>query len=267
MFTASAGSKQTNRFLPEAKHEHAQNKALRCDPILIEVDGKTPTGFSSVGSAPDWGCYWKGSWARWVSRNLSNENWKPLDVFLSRLWAEAHPAANPEEEEIQPGVCKPGTAAGRAAPLPPLWATGKGSARQYLSTLCPCAFLHKEVQKWASWPLLQSAEMSACAWTEVNREDGWATFPWPTLQPVICHSLSKREMEPESTVFPPPWLQDWFLQKAKGWESSGPTARCTRWPSPQLPMLRSPAHSNKALPCVCSFLLFPSFCFPWKRQL
>lgn len=51
MFAVSAGSKQTNRFLPEARNEHGQNKALRCDPILIEVDGKNPTGFSSVGSA------------------------------------------------------------------------------------------------------------------------------------------------------------------------------------------------------------------------
>lgn len=53
MFTLSTGSKQTNRFLPAARNEHGQNKALRCDPILIEVDGKTPTGFSSLGSAPD----------------------------------------------------------------------------------------------------------------------------------------------------------------------------------------------------------------------
>jgi len=44
---------QTNKFLPEARNEHGQNKALRCDPILIKVDGKTPTGLSSTGSAPD----------------------------------------------------------------------------------------------------------------------------------------------------------------------------------------------------------------------
>lgn len=52
MFTLSTGSKQINRFLPEARNEHGQNKALRCDPILIEVDGKTPTGFSSSRLSP-----------------------------------------------------------------------------------------------------------------------------------------------------------------------------------------------------------------------
>lgn len=129
MFTLSTGSKQTNRFLPAARNEHGQNKALRCDPILIEVDGKTPTGFSSLGSAPDWDCYWKSSWARWVSRNLWNESWKPLGVFLLLLWAWAHPAAAWKGYSVGCGVCESGThraAGGKAAPLPPLWAAGKG---------------------------------------------------------------------------------------------------------------------------------------------
>lgn len=50
----SERGQQTNKQVPaRGKERTRQNKALRCDPILIEVDGKTPTGFSSVGSAPD----------------------------------------------------------------------------------------------------------------------------------------------------------------------------------------------------------------------
>lgn len=144
MFAVSAGSKQTNRFPPAARNEHGQNKAPKCDPILIEVDGKTPTEFSTVGSAPDWGCYWKGSWTRWVSRNLWNESWKPLDVFLSLLWAWAHPAAE-SEEEIQHGHM-PGNWRKSSSPASSAgnW-QGVKCARGYLTTLCFCAFLHKGV--------------------------------------------------------------------------------------------------------------------------
>jgi len=53
-------------------------------------------------------------------------------------------------------VCEPGThrAPGGRAHAPSMGnQQGRKCAEEYLSTLCSCAFLHKEAQKWASCPL------------------------------------------------------------------------------------------------------------------
>lgn len=99
-------------------------------------------------------------------------------------------------------------------------------AKEYLTTLCPCAFLHKEVQKWASCPMPTVCQNLNLCLTP-GEQEGWVSNS--------SRASPTAAMGPESMVLPQPWLENQFLQNMKGWGSSCPTSQRTRWPSPWIP--------------------------------
>lgn len=120
-------------------------------------------------------------------------------------------------------------------------------------------YLAQEVLEQPHAHSLQFAAVST--WLQVDGKDGWVTHLWPALQLVIS-PLCRRDTwgrELCAAIGPASRLESHSLENVKDWESFCPTSQHTHWPSPWLPGLTSPTHSDKALPCVCSFVLFPHF--------
>lgn len=138
---------------------------------------------------------------------------------------------------------------------------GMKCAKAFLTTLCP-SVMHS-VPEHPHAHSLQFAKVST--WLQVNGKDGWVTCLWPALQLVMSHSLCRRDIwgrELCAVIGPASRLESHSLENRKDWESCCPTSQHSRWLSPWLPGLTSPTHSEKALPCVCSFVLFPHFASP-----